>query len=651
MSATTSPPSPITSLDRVQEEKRRKHAEAQRRYRERRVPLLHAYSVTLEHPPCRNLATTREKARARMQTLRDKVRASSWRTKKLAKLRRRPADADSREVKRKQKFIARFGLDAFHDYYLPQHEIIGLAHIPGLIVNQSIPAVSFAARGEMAVCEIPFYPSRSNYVSSVEHDSNERKLWFLVLDGGLFTKKSDAEPFANWDEDEIHIFSKRKQAVIRWAEHCRGNHDQSDAAHRGEVPEPAVSTLARATPTPAPRRSPAPAQASPVRAKSPASLHGEESPRKRKSTPVPLFMEDDEPDPWTLPRAMPAPAPAHPPTLSRLSPVRATSLRVEEAPRKAKSTKAKSTPIPPFVVDGEDDNATPLAAPSLGQRACRRQQAPETLTASTSVSTSTSISPPSASLPSVSPSAVSTARARTAAPAFPPRTPVLPSTASSGSGSAARARTAAPASLPRPPVRGSTGGSGSASPRRALSAVPPRGARAEPPPVYAVESGSESEPPSPAPVAPTAHGAGVSPSVSSVSSLSSLGASEGFASQPGSPSPSPSRAGWASPRAGVSSASSASRAGFASPVPRAGFAPSAPSASRAGARPTLASSSAEVEPVLLYNTGSRTFYKNPSMAVREMTEEESVEVVDCEDVGEFLSARAGRRAGESARGV
>ncbi|KAJ7489988.1 hypothetical protein B0H11DRAFT_1912510 [Mycena galericulata] len=134
MSATTSPPSPTTPLDRVQEERRRKHAEAQRRYRER------------------NLAVTREKARARMETyvhlrsssssplispssLRDEVRASSWRTKKVAKLRRRPADADYREVKRKQKFIARFGLDAFHDYYLPQHKILGLAHLPGLIAK------------------------------------------------------------------------------------------------------------------------------------------------------------------------------------------------------------------------------------------------------------------------------------------------------------------------------------------------------------------------------------------------------------------------------------------------------------------------------------------------------------------------------------
>lgn len=41
----------------------------------------------------------------------------------------------------------------------------------------------------MPLCEAPFYPNDTNYVNDTEHDSNNRKMWFLVLDYGLFTKK------------------------------------------------------------------------------------------------------------------------------------------------------------------------------------------------------------------------------------------------------------------------------------------------------------------------------------------------------------------------------------------------------------------------------------------------------------------------------
>ncbi|KAJ7462183.1 hypothetical protein B0H11DRAFT_2241335 [Mycena galericulata] len=526
----------------------------------------------------------------------------------------------------------------------------------------------------MAVCQVPFYPSHSNYKSDDEHDANHRKIWFLVLDGagGLFTIKHEALAFVEGDEDKVDLFFKRKQALARWATHCRMSHDQTDAAHQGERPEPATSTLRHTTPAATPRHPPGPAHASPVRAKTPAplrdeevprkhkstpvplfmdddepDLRDEEAPRKRKSTPVPLFMDNDEPDPWTVRRATPGPAPACAPGPAHASPVRAKApapLRVDEGRRKDGEGDGAPTPDGASAALNKRPKAGQVShAPGVPKKLAASVRARTTsvsTSASTSVSiaragiVSTSVSTP-ASVPTYA--SASTARARTVAPAFPPRTPVPPSTPGSSSTSAARARTAAPAFPPRTPMRGSTCGSGSGSPRRALSAVPPLGAHAEPPPVYTVESGSDSESSSPAPVVHTVHGAGVSPSVSSVSSLSSPGASERPNSP--SPSPSPSRAGLASPRAGVASASSASRAGFAS------------SASRAGTRPASASSSAEAQPLLLYNTGSRTFYKNPSMAVREMTEEESVEVVDCEDVGEFLSARAGRRAGESARGV
>ncbi|KAJ7489989.1 hypothetical protein B0H11DRAFT_1912511 [Mycena galericulata] len=492
----------------------------------------------------------------------------------------------------------------------------------------------------MAICEIPFNPSRSNFVSDAEHDTNKRKTWFLVLDGGLFTKKYDAMVFTGGDEDRIHLFSKREQAEARWAKHCRKHHDQSDAEHRDELPKRATSTLAEATPTWGPRSSPALVRGSPVHAKAPAS------PRKRKSSPIPLFMEDDEPDPWTRTPATPAPAPARPLTPSRASPVRTTSLRVEEAPRKAKPRTAH-----PLFVDGNDgyDASAPASAPpppradvappaaNKGGSSVERSRAPGMRKAP---GTSTLARTAAATAPQHTSTAPSMAASTSTSPrpaAAPRRTPTAPSTAASTSASPRPA--AAPRRMPTAP---SAAASTFASPRPAVSAVRQPAPRAEtPPPVYAVESGSESssEPTSPARTAPAPamRDPGISPSVSSVSSLSSMGASEDLPLRRSASSAS--RAGLASPPAGASTASSASRplagASTASPAsrPPAG-ASSAASAARAGGPSSI----------LLFNNGTRRFYKNAAMAVDEMTDRESVEVVDYEEVGEFLSARAGRKA-------
>lgn len=51
-----------------------------------------------------------------------------------------------------------------------------------------------------------------------------------------------------------------------------------------------------------------------------------------------------------------------------------------------------------------------------------------------------------------------------------------------------------------------------------------------------------------------------------------------------------------------------------------------------------------VSPVLLGAADSLAFFAS-AKAVREMGKEESVEVVDVEDVADFLSARAGKKAG------
>ncbi|KAJ7441336.1 hypothetical protein B0H11DRAFT_2252226 [Mycena galericulata] len=102
--------------DPVKYDKRMKHAQAQARYRER------------------NLESTREKARQRMENLRNKIRASR-KSRQQAAEQRRALDADNREVDRKRKFIAKFGEDAFHEYYMPQHKIQGKNHLPGLALK------------------------------------------------------------------------------------------------------------------------------------------------------------------------------------------------------------------------------------------------------------------------------------------------------------------------------------------------------------------------------------------------------------------------------------------------------------------------------------------------------------------------------------
>ncbi|KAJ7484574.1 hypothetical protein FB451DRAFT_1169617 [Mycena latifolia] len=111
--------------------KRQQHAEAQARYRER------------------NLEKTRELARERMKKYqfsrlmpsqevantmsrhREKVALTS-RATRVAAIKQRDIDADYRERQRKKKFIEKHGVSAFYKHYLPQHELQGKKHLPGL---------------------------------------------------------------------------------------------------------------------------------------------------------------------------------------------------------------------------------------------------------------------------------------------------------------------------------------------------------------------------------------------------------------------------------------------------------------------------------------------------------------------------------------
>ncbi|KAJ7496060.1 hypothetical protein B0H11DRAFT_1910324 [Mycena galericulata] len=115
----------------TQEDRRRRHADSQARYR------------------ARNLVDTRTKAQLRMERLRARIEMSEEESQ-LAAQRRRIVDADYRERCRKKyaglerrppcppqfltvfgrKFIAKFGHRAFMEQYLPLHQIFG-DHIVG----------------------------------------------------------------------------------------------------------------------------------------------------------------------------------------------------------------------------------------------------------------------------------------------------------------------------------------------------------------------------------------------------------------------------------------------------------------------------------------------------------------------------------------
>ncbi|KAJ7337609.1 hypothetical protein DFH08DRAFT_964580 [Mycena albidolilacea] len=95
-----------------EDDKRRRHAEAQRRYR------------------ARNLDETRAKAREHMKTLRAKPRTHAEIQEAADK--RRESDADYHELLRRRKFKAEFGVDALFKYYLPQYDLREQKHLPGL---------------------------------------------------------------------------------------------------------------------------------------------------------------------------------------------------------------------------------------------------------------------------------------------------------------------------------------------------------------------------------------------------------------------------------------------------------------------------------------------------------------------------------------
>ncbi|KAF8181113.1 hypothetical protein K438DRAFT_1976213 [Mycena galopus ATCC 62051] len=95
--------------------------------------------------------------------------------------------------------------------------------------------------GESKFLEV-YFPL--NYTSDADHDSNTRKFWFVVFGKGLYTKKTDADAAAAKD-DGVHIFNTRAQAARAWARHCRRRH--SAGCHETKDPTTHPSDVDSAT--------------------------------------------------------------------------------------------------------------------------------------------------------------------------------------------------------------------------------------------------------------------------------------------------------------------------------------------------------------------------------------------------------------------
>ncbi|KAJ6603537.1 hypothetical protein DFH09DRAFT_1301323 [Mycena vulgaris] len=225
------------------EERRWSHVEAQRRYRER-------------------------------------IRARREAAEVLVALEKRhESDAKNNEQRRRMKFAKKYGYDAFAEFYFPKYEQLGKRFLPRSQFDEGPAAkkkktprgsrhISGYAQITLAIqtslsdlfpsrlfpsppmpCELPFFPNAVNYVDDNEHDKNTRKLWYLVLDTGLFTKRADTDGLCA--PDDIAIFYTRAKAQRKWDSNCCKRHTHRD--------EPSSTSSDRVTARPSP--SPPPSRA------------------------------------------------------------------------------------------------------------------------------------------------------------------------------------------------------------------------------------------------------------------------------------------------------------------------------------------------------------------------------------------------------
>ncbi|KAJ7816877.1 hypothetical protein B0H14DRAFT_3475059 [Mycena olivaceomarginata] len=256
------------------EEKRRKHAEAQRKYRER------------------NLEATREKARERMSRLRESAKPLKAR---LQRKQRRGRDADEsrgmsallRKGYARENSSPNSGQDAFHDYYLPHLRLL----------------------------------------ADDEHDLNARKFWFLVLRAGLFTKRPTPTIRLRPPAPQSSPFARAGEADAHWAAHCRDFHTHGGQKEEDSEEEGDRSSSPPPFPTPRAFHTAFDDTSTLHPGQDRARLHQARGVRLRQARGAfaregggqsPLFRDDGEVSPLSRPRKRPTPP--SPPSSRKRSP-------------------------------------------------------------------------------------------------------------------------------------------------------------------------------------------------------------------------------------------------------------------------------------------------------------------------------------------
>ncbi|KAJ7074923.1 hypothetical protein B0H15DRAFT_806582 [Mycena belliarum] len=352
-----------SSIYSPEELKRLPHSKAQARYREKsrktwRGPVILLGNGCASAPPF--IPPHRENIRRSHEAM------------QAAALRRRNIDADYRERERKKRFIDQHGVDAFWEYYYPQHEAQGKSHLPGLNLNQlKVEAERRSAqescesreagskkkksksRGDASEigihasslilvmcsfntpCEMPFSES-PNFKGTDYHDKSRRLHYYLVWDFGTFASRLEAENVVS--STEILIFFTIRDARRKWARLCRKKHCGGEDLSDDDNPSGNSSVEGTESDIGDPIATPSAPQQVPTVTRHSRKINASGPPRSSSRMPVP---------PPTAPRT-PAPmmgTPRRAATLVRSgSTPRATPLPLD---RKAPESPKRDTPKKP----------------------------------------------------------------------------------------------------------------------------------------------------------------------------------------------------------------------------------------------------------------------------------------------------------------
>ncbi|KAJ7468535.1 hypothetical protein FB451DRAFT_1177324 [Mycena latifolia] len=176
-------------------------------------------------------------------------------------LKRRDTDADyherqckksallksesTRKLTSHRKFIEHHGVTAFFDYYLPEHELQGKKHLPGLRFEELENLAPQAQKmRESKKNKAKDGKKKARVEKGIDyHDQSRRLNYYLVWDVGLFSTRGTAEIVS--DADDIKMYLTHAQAEHKWAQLCRRRHcnavqdantDDESGDNRDDVP-------------------------------------------------------------------------------------------------------------------------------------------------------------------------------------------------------------------------------------------------------------------------------------------------------------------------------------------------------------------------------------------------------------------------------